>query len=90
MKPTDEGPELFRGTILYREWGCRLSSLKKFIKAIEFFKKSIEMGGGNDLRTLLGLTYAFMTFTRYRAAAEIADKCMEIGKFQTINLCKKN
>ena len=81
MKSKDENPELFRGPIVYREWGCRFTNAKQHINAVKYLEKSIEMGEGNDLRTLLTLARALTTFTRYRAAAEIANKCMEIGRY---------
>lgn len=76
----EEKPEIFRASTLYREWGCRFTTLKQYMKAIEYFSKSMELSDGNDLRTLLGLTSAFMSIHKYKAAAEIADMCMKIGE----------
>lgn len=89
MRRNEEVPELFRGAILYREWGYRLTTIKKLMEAVRSFEKSIELSEENNLRTLLGLARALMMFTRYRAAAENADKCLEIGKFMKINFIKK-
>ncbi|XP_043483411.1 outer dynein arm-docking complex subunit 4-like [Leptopilina heterotoma] len=73
----EEEPELFRGAALYREWGCRFTTLKQFVKAIEYFIKSMELSDGNDLKTLLGLTSALTSIHKYKAAAKIVDMCMK-------------
>lgn len=73
----EEERELFRGAALYREWGCRFTTLKQFVKAIEYFIKSMELSDGNDLKTLLGLTSALTSIHKYKAAAKIVDMCMK-------------
>ncbi|XP_033216983.1 uncharacterized protein LOC117172842 [Belonocnema kinseyi] len=78
MRQNEEGPELFRGAVLYREWGCRLTTIKKLTEAVGSFEKSIALSEGTNLRTLLGLTRALMMSTRYREAAENANKCLEL------------
>ncbi|KAK2575619.1 hypothetical protein KPH14_011323 [Odynerus spinipes] len=75
----DEAPEIFRETILYREWARRFTTMEKYLKAITYFRKAMKSSTGeDDVRMLLGLCQAQFNFTKYLSAAEMSEKCMKL------------
>lgn len=76
----EEAPEVFREAILYREWGYRLTSLGRYLSAIDYFEKASKSAEAEDLRTLIGLYRALIKCAKYFAAEKLSEKCMKIGK----------
>lgn len=75
----EEAPEIFREAILYREWGYRLTSLGRYLSAIDYFEKSSKAAKVEDLRTLMGLYRALIKCTKYKEAEKLSEKCIKIG-----------
>ncbi|XP_043503466.1 uncharacterized protein LOC122525000 [Polistes fuscatus] len=73
----DEPPEIFREKILYREWARRFTTMQKNLLAVIYYEKAMK-SDEDDVRTLLGLCKAKFHFTKYVAAARLAEKCLQL------------
>lgn len=80
------GKDILGASTLYREWGYRFTRLEEFPMAIKAFQTSQDYAESDDLRTLLGLSEALSRNTKYHHAAEVIDRCMDIGKNRRIGL----
>ncbi|XP_011498765.1 PREDICTED: tetratricopeptide repeat protein 25-like [Ceratosolen solmsi marchali] len=74
----DEENQIFHAQILYREWGRRFTVLHKFLKGIEYYKKSTEYGDQNFIITLMRLSEVLMKSGQFTEASTVAEKCREI------------
>lgn len=78
----DEEPIVFQDTVLYREWGIRLTGIEEYDRAIDSFEKSKSSAESEDLRTLLGLCKALLKSTNYQQAVDVSQRCLNIGEQQ--------
>lgn len=76
--------EILGAPTLYREWGYRFTRTEEYPSAIKAFQVSQAQSENDDLRTLLGLSRALSRNTKYHEAAEVIDRCMEIGEVTTL------